>query len=1778
MRFLFSLFLISTLFSDPEAPSIVATIEGEPSCFVGDTVGAIMGDAVIAQDDIVVQGAEPIRVRRVYSSYNTDNEYSGWELFPHLYMFVTVDKKKGKVKTASVSMPSGGGLYFTNPQKIGDGREKMTVDIGDHAIGFTNNASGVISGQTNLKNHSIIYKKKKIFHHDSDYKHVNIHLYTPDGGERIYKKYRNRDYDSYISLSFRLEWEKLSNGNKIVYKYQKDGRISQIYTTNTAENKTYAWIKFHYDKSNDRLHYGRSFHIETCDGRRVDYHFHYNEKAEKHYLGHVNGTTPYHDSIAYHGVVKIKKTSRLPRVHRRLIHNAPILGIQYYLPGKVNGLDIHDLHYDHLGKVANIEAPAGPNGEETPLYRFYYHCGKVRGGDHGLKRDGHTDVLDADGNLCVFHYTKHLRPSSIVQHHLENTLQILDRATRFVWGPEDFRNIGNLQVKFLTYPDGSLASSRTFQYDERGNPIQEELYDNLSKQKYTKRYQLSNDGFNLILRQDEDNGKITYFAYYPYTNRLSMRLIGDKTRIYKREFFEYNADHILIKEINDDGSSFNPNDLSNISIRKIKIITPKQYNPGQNLPEIIEEKYWNGSQEILLNKTILHYNAYAWVVRKDIYDATSTFKYSIHFKYDLFGRMTEETDPIGRTTCYAYDIQGNQIQIDDPGKRFLTHITYNPMHHPTLIEIKTQDGKSRLTRHRYDKKGNKISTIDLFGNETSYSYDAYGHLLSTTYPDRSTEVRTYDIFGNASSITDPNGHATFTQYNAYNKPTLITYPDKTTEQNIYNPDGTLKTFIDPLNTETHYTYDLLGRVLTKEITASGNRLSLETYTYNGFEMTSFTDASGITTIFRYDGAGRKIEEVKGDRRTTYTYDSLGRLHQTTSHDTVHIHEYDLLNRVIEERIENTQHQLLKLTSYTYDTAGNQTEMTTGSITHRFAYDDLGRKIASVDPEGNITSITYLEDRFLQKITTDPLNVSSIETYDFRNRLILLEKRSPSNTLLSQEAFSYDPAGNLVQQISTILPQNKTILTTRAYDSMNRLTQIVEAAGTHEQKTTSFTYLIKSLKDKIYKPNGTVIEHAYDPLGRLSTISSDDSSYAYAYDPLHRPIAITDLRNNLISHRSYNIYGEITEETFPHNYTLQTTYDPLGRKTSLILPDHSIISYTYDSIYLKAVSYKDYIYTYDSYDLSGHLTEAHLIKDLGPLHFTYDASGRLLSLSTPFTLETIDSRDPCGHITQVTASGTTQFSYDHLYQLSSETSPRFQQTYTHDSHNNRLIENQEINALNQPSTQTYDLNGNLADASDLHFTYDGFDRLTQLVKDETIAYRYTYDGWHRRLSQTTYLWHQGNWIEYQTLYFLYDGDNEIGALDTSGNFSQLRILGQGIGAEISAAIALELHGQLFAPLHDYRGNITALVSPSIQQIVEQYQYTAFGEETILSSPVSRYDNPWRFASKRTDSYTRLIFFGRRYYDPASGRWITPDPRGHTETPNLYAFVLNDPITRFDHYGLVPDYFPDTPARFHGPLGGFQQLSCDLGLAFSTVSHHLVPIPGIRNALISAGNLLQGQVGWHKDPHSFIGHEGDIPLSTATGNPNLSFIAYGNGMCNSPNEVSARVQEISKKFNGGRIDYVYNSSHGFVSDGLEALGGLVGISSHPERLAKKMFKEKLAQNPEGKAVLMSHSQGGLIFHNATINLPTSMKQQIYHFTMGSAKIIPNEGFSGVTNYISTYDPVPMINPFQYLQALISNQGHVQFMKGNGVPDHSYHGVTYQTAEQYVIDYISTPTGAK
>ncbi len=187
---------------------------------------------------------------------------------------------------------------------------------------------------------------------------------------------------------------------------------------------------------------------------------------------------------------------------------------------------------------------------------------------------------------------------------------------------------------------------------------------------------------------------------------------------------------------------------------------------------------------------------------------------------------------------------------------------------------------------------------------------------------------------------------------------------------------------------------------------------------------------------------------------------------------------------------------------------------------------------------------------------------------------------------------------------------------------------------------------------------------------------------------------------------------------------------------------------------------------------------------------------------------------------------------------------------YDSLNNRRVRDGKehtVNSLNQlldsgEGTYTYDKRGHLIADSQAQYTYDALGRLTSVTRNGD-RYEYQYDAFNRRIAKMT-----PNGAER----YLYIDQNEIGMVDEQNHIVQLRILGSGKGAEIGAAVALELEGETYIPYHDHAGHVSALVDLKTGNKVENYTYTAFGE-----------------------AQREGIFIPNPWYSPASGMILKPD---------------------------------------------------------------------------------------------------------------------------------------------------------------------------------------------------------------------------------------------------------------------------------------------------------------
>ena len=127
---------------------------------------------------------------------------------------------------------------------------------------------------------------------------------------------------------------------------------------------------------------------------------------------------------------------------------------------------------------------------------------------------------------------------------------------------------------------------------------------------------------------------------------------------------------------------------------------------------------------------------------------------------------------------------------------------------------------------------------------------------------------------------------------------------------------------------------------------------------------------------------------------------------------------------------------------------------------------------------------------------------------------------------------------------------------------------------------------------------------------------------------------------------------------------------------------------------------------------------------------------------------------------------------------------------------------------------------------------------------------------------------------------------------------------GIGGLLSrGAHAISSPYQLSSAAHyhaDGNGNVTMLVGTGAPTIKAYYKYDPFGR-TLGSSGSLVGANTMRFSSKPVMGSSELYYYGYRFYDPSSQRWLNRDPLGEVDGANEYQWLENDSIGKVDPDG-------------------------------------------------------------------------------------------------------------------------------------------------------------------------------------------------------------------------------------------------------------------------------------
>lgn len=763
---------------------------------------------------------------------------------------------------------------------------------------------------------------------------------------------------------------------------------------------------------------------------------------------------------------------------------------------------------------------------------------------------------------------------------------------------------------------------------------------------------------------------------------------------------------------------------------------------------------------------------------------------------------------------------------------------------------------------------------------TRYSYDSTHRLIGIDGPEGPVSSETYDPTGRLIGVTDATGH-------------------ETQIQNVVG-DQTI-TFTDALrSSSTVLTLDDLGDTLRSDTVSGGVTL---------------------TTQFAFDSVGHAIQKTDALNQTvSAAYDAQGDLTRYT--DAAHndsrfaYNSFGQMTTVI--GLGGTV-----LANATYDASGNMASVQAlGSGVVTFVYDSSGRMTSRTDAAGRITGYGYDSSSRLTQLS-DGFGKPTGLGYDSGNRLT-----SVTDPLGNVTTFTYDAADNVISA-----ENGRHFSQSYTYSPLGRLATMTDSLGQKASNTYDADGNILTATDR----NGATTTFTYDADGHTTRIDYPAGEFlAYTYDGFGRPVTVANGSSSIDN--TYDAIGQLTSTvTHAHGLapvTLSFTYDAAGNRLSSRGPDGTVY-YGYDALdrltdVIDTTGGK-FNFGYDTSSRLATLTRPNGVND----SYTYDAAGKLTGVTSAFAGNVIQSItqtfDANGQVSSRTdAGGTTSYTHDITGRLTAVSGSTGSQTYAYDAAGNRTSSpTSAAVAFNSADEMTsdgnfnysYDAEGQRTSRVDLGtgakttYVYNGRHQLTSIQYPDGTSTTYTYDPLGRRLSATT----GGN-----TSTFLYDGLDV--RLEYAGASLAASYTG---GGQPDRPLEMVRGGSAYFYLQGFQGNVAGLTDGS-GAVKANYSYDAFGVPTSPSPGVA---NPFTYTGREYDAKSGLYYNRARYYESASGSFLSQDPLGGGEP---YAYASDDPVDLSDPGGaiVVETASLDTKAT-EAATTEDKLVGCSLALVASTV---------------------------------------------------------------------------------------------------------------------------------------------------------------------------------------------------------------------------------------------------
>jgi RHS repeat-associated protein len=888
--------------------------------------------------------------------------------------------------------------------------------------------------------------------------------------------------------------------------------------------------------------------------------------------------------------------------------------------------------------------------------------------------------------------------------------------------------------------------------------------------------------------------------------------------------------------------------------------------------------------------------------------------------YDEAGRLKVVTDPGGRQLTYAYNSGGQVESVTDP----MGHVVKYAYEAGNLAAVTLPGEEGPRWQFKYDASHRITQVTDGRGGKTTNEYDGSSRVVSQTDPAGRTLTFEYDTFHTVVT-NKATGAVTDKWFTSNNEPFEITYgygtPQATTKSFAYNAAGQIVRETDGNGHATTFDYDEAGN-RTSEKDALGHETKRS---YNStHDVISVTTPGGETTTIERDGNGNVGSISRpGPGETTqtisYAYDEHGQLESAT------------------DPLERTW-------SFGYDSYGNRTSETDPlGHTSTFEYDGDSRLIATVSPRGNVEGVEASEyettvERDAQgrplKVT-DPLGHSTEYTYDGNGNMTSITDAKGHTT-----SYTYNPANEQTK----IEKANGATLET-AYDGAGEVVSQTDA----NEHTTTYVRDVLEQPVELIDPLGRKTTNGFDDAGNLiSTVDPAERETSYSYDTADRLTAIDyseeatpdasfeyDADSNLIgmsdgsgeSSFSYDQLGRLRRSEEGHGEVVEYGYDLADELTGIVYPNGKEVARAYDGAG-RLESVGDWLggETKFAYDADSNLTAINFPTASGNVdEYSYDSTSLVSEAKFKKGTESLASltytRDALGQVEHEARNGLPgaeelSYGYDEANRLVEAGT----ESFAYDPADN-LTEG-------IGSTNAYDAASQLETGTGLTYGYDKLGERTKATPSSGPATSYGYDQAGNLISVARPKEGESPAIAEA---LIYDGTGLL-ASKTSG------LTTRHLAWDVSSSLPLLLddgeRSYLYGPdglpiqqitakeeptyLHHDQLGSTRILTGESGETTASFSYAPYGG---LEASTGTATTPLGFGGQYTDAETGLQYLRARFYDPATGQFLTRDPiEGQTRQP--YSYAVDNPLSRVDRAGLAGELIAGgcVAGEVVDPLGG------------------------------------------------------------------------------------------------------------------------------------------------------------------------------------------------------------------------------------------------------------------